>query len=169
MSKEYLDKLLKMSMLAESSQAIAKVAEEKSHVVLDPCQVPGLSQEITASVSRSNEPSKAQGGDRVRVAGQRNRSVHDQWLDDLAAQAEEQKMRREAERKQKKLPVVEKDYNPWGKPGCGAPMRTSSGSMPTDFHRKAVITGPRGIEGNIAAACMHCLRLCAVKSLNIIR
>lgn len=148
-SKEYLDKLLRMSMLAEGAQAASGEAGGTSHVVLAHSQVPGLEQQSTALDLRGNDHgSKAEGGRHgVRVAMQHNRSVHDQWLDDLAAQAEEQKMRREAERQQKKLPMMEKEYNPWGKPGCGAPMRTSSGNIPTDFHRKAVITGPRGIEG----------------------
>ncbi|KAL5474507.1 hypothetical protein EMCRGX_G026463 [Ephydatia muelleri] len=148
-NKEYLDKLLRMSMLAEGTQPASKEAGGISHVVLDHSQVPGLGQQRSpVALGRDKYPSgAAEGSQGDRVATQRHRSVHDQWLDDLAAQAEEQKMRREAERKQSKLPVVEKEYNPWGKPGCGAPMRTSSGNLPTDFHRKAVITGPRGVEG----------------------
>lgn len=160
-NKEYLDKLLRLSMLAEDTQAASRELKGISHVVLDHSQVPGLTQQRSSiAPGRDKHPSgAAEGSQGDRVATQRHRSVHDQWLDDLAAQAEEQKMRREAERKQKKLPVVEKEYNPWGKPGCGAPMRSSSGNLLTDFHRKAVITGPRGVEGNAAVrTCMNSIR-----------
>ena len=47
-------------------------------------------------------------------------------------------------------PYQDEDYNPWGKPGCGAPMATGPD---TDYRRHAVITGPksRALKGTTSA------------------
>ena len=59
---------------------------------------------------------------------------------------------------------VAEDYNPWGKPGCGAPMRTSSGNVITDYRRKAVITGPNHEQG-VWVLWVYCVcGLCAVRA-----
>ena len=62
-------------------------------------------------------------------------SKHDLWLRDLAQQAEEQRRKKEIERKREKCAIVE-EYNPWGRPGAGAPLRTSSGNLLTDLRRR---------------------------------
>ena len=62
-------------------------------------------------------------------------SKHDLWLRDLAQQAEEQRRKKETERKREKCAIVE-EYNPWGRPGAGAPLRTSSGNLLTDLRRR---------------------------------
>ena len=71
-------------------------------------------------------------------------SKHDLWLCDLAQQAEEQRRKKESERKREKCAIVE-EYNPWGRPGAGAPLRTSSGNLLTDLRRRGGV-GERAEE-----------------------
>ena len=62
-------------------------------------------------------------------------SKQELWLRDLAQQAEEQKRKKETEKKREMCAIVE-EYNPWGRPGAGAPLRTSSGNLLTDLRRR---------------------------------
>ena len=58
-------------------------------------------------------------------------------------------------------PHDEADYNPWGRPGCGAPMATGPD---TDYRRHAVITGPksRAQKGENCVCVCVCVCVCAI-------
>lgn len=155
-SKAYLDELLR-GVAHEGGEG------PKSHVVVDHSEVPGLAEiapsrhtSHTVASHKENTPPKNT-GPLLTTAGplshpshttedhSKTLSKHDQWLRDLAQQAEEQKRKKEREREKEKCAFVE-DYNPWGRPGAGAPLRTSSGNLLTDFRRRGG-AGERAEEG----------------------
>ena len=161
-SKAYLDELLR---------GVAHGGGEgvKSHVVVDHSEVPGLaevapSRHSSHTVASHKENTLPKDADQIKNAGpllttgeppshpsrpiedySKTLSKHDQWLRDLAQQAEEQKRKKEREKEREKCAFVE-EYNPWGKPGAGAPLRTSTGNLLTDFRRRGGV-GERAEEG----------------------
>lgn len=155
-SKAYLDELLR-------SVAHGEGEGPKSHIVVDHSEVPGLAEiapsrhsSHTVATHKENTPPKNT-DPLLMTAGplshpshstedhSKTLSKHDQWLRDLAQQAEEQKRKKETEREREKCAFVE-DYNPWGRPGAGAPLRTSSGNLLTDFRRRGG-AGEKAEEG----------------------
>ena len=152
-SKAYLDELLR---------GVTHGGREgpKNHVVVDHSEIPGLeevapSRHSSHAVAKENTPPKdtnqitLMNGDPLLTNApppshhhspptgdcSKTLSKHDLWLRDLAQQAEEQRRKKEIERKREKCAIVE-EYNPWGRPGAGAPLRTSSGNLLTDLRRR---------------------------------
>ena len=157
-SKAYLDELLRGVAHGEGEGP-------KSHVVVDHSEVPGLAEiaqsrhsSHTVASHKENTPPKNTDQIKKLTTGEppshpshstedysKTLSKRDQWLCDLAQQAEEQKRKKETEREREKCAFVE-EYNPWGRPGAGAPLRTSSGNLLTDFRRRGG-AGERAEEG----------------------
>lgn len=161
-SKAYLDELLR---------GVAHGGGEgvKSHIVVDHSEVPGLAEVApsrhsshTVASHKENTPLKdadqIKNADPLLMTGEppshpshstedysKTLSKRDQWLRDLAQQAEEQKRKKEREKEREKCAFVE-EYNPWGRPGAGAPLRTSTGNLLTDFRRRGG-AGERAEEG----------------------
>lgn len=150
-----------MSIVAQPQISQPQLAEHSaptSHVVVDHGQIPGLNQPTAtftethyAGLARNQE---GRHGEAKDYSGMRHQemnhareeligrgasdpplSKHEQWLQDLALQAEEQKQRKEAARQRRKQASPE-EYYPWGRPGCGAPIRTESGELMTDYRRR---------------------------------
>ena len=167
-SKAYLDELLR-------GVTRGKGEGTKSHVVVDHSEIPGLAEVASSrhsshAVAKENTPPKdtnqipLMNGDPLLTNApppltkaqptahhshptencSKTLSKHDLWLRDLAQQAEEQRRKKEIERKREKCAIVE-EYNPWGRPGAGAPLRTSSGNLLTDLRRRGGV-GERAEE-----------------------
>ena len=69
---------------------------------------------------------------------QQHNNVHttakQEWLNDLAKQVNEKKQNQQ--KKQSKKPQAEEIYFPFGRPGCGAPIRSESGHVLADLRSK---------------------------------
>ena len=76
-------------------------------------------------------------------------SSREQWLADLARQREEQTARREVEETLAKDP--QEEYFPWGRPGGGAPIRTISGTLLTNYSTRG-----RAVEDMRSNNPRHC-------------
>ena len=72
-------------------------------------------------------------------------SPHDKWLQELAAQVEEQKAKKERNRLQEQQSTVE-EYFPFGRPGGGAPIRSQSGALLTDYRSRTRAQDQRGMS-----------------------
>ena len=60
---------------------------------------------------------------------------HSQWKDDIAAQVQEKQKEKERLKREKLNERVE-EYFPFGKPGCGAPIRSQSGKLLVDYQER---------------------------------
>ena len=152
-SKDYLDQLMRRSIMADSGQP---PVQGKTHdrVVLDHGQIPGLSDISALSQIHSqqdygmrNQPPERREHEHppdhsqlhkqpvTQFPERRELSQHEQWLRDLATQVEEKHQRKLAEKGRQRQRTPE-DYNPWGRPGCGAPIKDQSGQLLTDFRTR---------------------------------
>lgn len=71
-------------------------------------------------------------------------SPRDKWLQELAAQVEEQKAKKERNWLQEQQPTVE-EYFPFGRPGGGAPIRSQSGTLLTDYRSRTRVQDQEGV------------------------
>ena len=62
-------------------------------------------------------------------------TTHDEWLDGIAAQVQERQKEKERLMREKRNEKVE-EYFPFGRPGCGAPIRSESGRLLTDYQER---------------------------------
>ena len=62
-------------------------------------------------------------------------TAHDEWMDGIAVQVQERQKEKERLRREKKNERVE-EYFPFGRPGCGAPIRSESGRLLTDYQER---------------------------------
>lgn len=155
-SKSYLDELLRMSVMRddssiskETSRDITKSeAPSNRHnalerVTVEPTHVPGLdltSPQHTISPPPPHQRTKphTEHAQKIPTAVQVNNpclSPREKWLQDLAAQVEEQKAKKEKNRLRERQPTVE-EYFPFGRPGGGAPIRSQSGQLLTDYRSR---------------------------------
>ena len=130
------------------------------HVDIDSSAIPGLgnasaTKHISATSSRPTEhaqssatthqqanyqghtphaPPQAQHSE-YQATNYQGLSPREKWLKDLAAQVEEQKAKKERKRLQEQQSTVE-EYFPFGRPGGGAPIRSQSGAVLTDYRSR---------------------------------
>lgn len=130
------------------------------HVDIDSSAVPGLgnmsaTKRVSATSSRPTEhaqnsaitqqqanyqghtphaPPQAQHSEH-QATNYQGLSPREKWLKDLAAQVEEQKAKKERNRLQEQQSTVE-EYFPFGRPGGGAPIRSQSGALLTDYRSR---------------------------------
>ena len=71
----------------------------------------------------------------VRTLLQPTGTAQEKWLSDLALQVQEKQRERENEKMKKQKEKVE-EYFPFGKPGCGAPIRSESGRLLVDYQER---------------------------------
>ena len=62
-------------------------------------------------------------------------TAHNQWLDDIAAQVREKQKEKERLKREKLNERVE-EYFPFGRPGCGAPIRSESGTLLVNYQER---------------------------------
>ena len=156
-SKNYLQELLRMSIMHEGTgntnryvrqdhENAGKHDNSLTVVNVEPTQIPGL--DITSPkhvTSPPKQPIQRVGHEQYSsVSPQANSqglspltnnhelTPHEKWLQDLAAQVEEQKARKERKRLIEQKSAVE-EYFPFGRPGGGAPIRSQSGQVLTDY------------------------------------
>lgn len=144
-SKTYLDELLRMNS--------GEVGGSRSHVVVDARNVPGQQDTMqpqhsshTAASHKNTVPNNGIPPSNHTHREQESKqplSQHEQWLRDLSKQAEEQRKKREAEKQREKESFTE-DYNPWGRPGGGAPIRSESGNLLTDYRTRGRVAEKEG-------------------------
>ena len=126
------------------------------HVDIDASEIPGLgsasaTKHISATSSRLIE--HAQNSATTQQANYQGHTSHapqhsehqvnnyqglsprEKWLQELAAQVEEQKAKKERNRLQEQQSTVE-EYFPFGRPGGGAPIRSQSGMLLTDYRSR---------------------------------
>lgn len=144
-SKTYLDRLLQMCVapqqcagsttfamtttphpvLPTASDAITAVP----HIQPEHNQIPGP-WPATSTDGLDNRPSQ-----QVHVAA--TLSPQEQWLSYLAQQRNEQAARREKEKLKKRTEDPPEEYFPWGRPGGGAPIRSISGTLLTNYSTRS--------------------------------
>ena len=161
-SKTYLDELLRVN-------GGPGVSGSGSHVVVDPGDVPGLLDSTQPQhISHAVASHKTVPSDGTPVGHPPNHthreqelecnpslSQHDQWLRDLSKQVEDQRRKRESEKLREKEPIIE-DYNPWGRPGGGAPIRSESGNLLTDYRTRGRVAEEGGRrKPNDGEYCVH--------------
>ena len=66
-------------------------------------------------------------------------TAHEEWLDVIAAQVQEKQVEKERLMREKRNERGE-DYFPFGRPGCGAPIRSESGRILTDYQERVSST-----------------------------
>ena len=71
-------------------------------------------------------------------------SPHEKWLQELAAQVEEQKAKKERNRLLEQQSKVE-EYFPFGRPGGGAPIKSQSGTLLTDYRSRTRVQEQGGM------------------------
>ena len=65
------------------------------------------------------------------------------------------RLKREAE-KQRENDSITDDYNPWGRPGAGAPIRSESGNLLTDYRTRGRVAEEGGRrKPNDGEYCVH--------------
>ncbi len=137
-SKSYLEDLLRLTVAPS-------VNKDVRHVQMDSRQVPGLvspSHTLTAPQPHTYtapQPHTYTAPQPTHTHTQSygvppTLSAKEQWLKDLADQVKE-KQSRQQQQKTKPQPT-EEVYFPYGRPGCGAPMRTESGQVIADLRSK---------------------------------
>ena len=151
-SKSYLDDLLRMSVMRGDSERETKCAPVNKHtdsrVTVEPTQIPGL--DLTSHHHSAHEPPPQPSSHAHQSTGHaqyqstplqakstvgKELSPQEKWLQDLAAQVEEQKAKKERSRLLEKQSTVE-EYFPFGRPGGGAPIRSQSGHLLTDYRSR---------------------------------
>ncbi len=160
-SKGYLDQLMRMSVLgAGGNSSVEEPTIARAHVILDRHQVPGLASSPneppsslhgrTNGVPVSQVPSvyarkmeEAHVGRTGGLSGaapqvQTGLSAHEQWLRDLAGQAEEQRRRKKTESERWRTQTPPGIYFPFGGQGGGAPIKSQSGTLLTDYRTRVI-------------------------------
>ena len=149
-SKQYLDELLRMSVMRED----VKGGNTVTHVSLDPSQVPGLESTIASNTSSTHQKPVNQTPVKPLLPNITNdqesppnyQAAHhgnqgkEQWLNDLAIQAMEQRQRKKSEKMRQKQTSPE-EYFPFGRPGGGAPIRSQSGQLLTNYRFRSQMGG----------------------------
>ncbi|XP_032223089.2 serine/arginine repetitive matrix protein 1 [Nematostella vectensis] len=76
-----------------------------------------------------------------------------QWKEELDKQVASAKQKKEQEKQKDQF----KEYNPWGRPGAGAPIRTQSGNVLADYHRmsKGQMPNSSGVNTSPVATLSH--------------
>ena len=154
-SKSYLDQLLRMSVTAAPQGPTQETFSQPSphhapphtsrlhntitmatHIQPDPSQVPGLPPPSSLPDHSSLVPPFSLPD---HSASRGTLSPRQQWLADLNQQRREQAARRKEEEEQRRRgqEAGEVGYFPWGRPGGGAPIRTNSGKLLTDYASRA--------------------------------
>lgn len=122
------------------------------HIDVDASEVPGLgsasaTKHVSATSSRPTEHAQISATAQHRYQGHTPRhapqqannyeglSPREKWLQELAAQVKEQKAKKERNRLQEQRSTVE-EYFPFGRPGGGAPIRSQSGALLTDYRSR---------------------------------
>ncbi len=145
-SKSYLDNLLRLTAAPPQQNNV-------NHVQMDCMQVPGLdpsshphalmaTQPHTVTATQPHTVTATQ-QPHTTTATQNNApctTANEQWMNDIAKQVDEKKSKR---RRRTPLPV-EEVYFPFGRPGCGAPLRTETGKVVADLRSRvrASFEGP---------------------------
>ena len=150
-SRSYLDQLLRMSVTAVPQAAAEETRSHPgphhtpphssrphntitmaTHIHPDPSRVPGLPP-------RSSVPEPSSLLPHAALPSSGTLSPRQQWLADLNQQCREQAARRreEEEEQRRGQEAREVGYFPWGRPGGGAPIRTNSGKLLTDYASRA--------------------------------
>ena len=130
-SKSYLDKLLQMCLAPQQSVAL----DTTSATTLP--TAPGPTGRIKPDHNHGPRPCPAPNAD--GLSNRRSEqaaaalSPQEQWLSDLAQQRTEQIAKREEEKLRKRTEDPPEEYFPWGRPGGGAPIRTVSGTLLTNY------------------------------------
>ena len=154
-SKNYLQELLRMSMIREGTTANGGTDHEKNVdkpdkpvtvVNVEPAQIPGL--DITSPKHATSPPKQPiqqtghaqyypQANSQGLTPHTNNNKLtpHEKWLQELAAQVDEQKAEKERKRLMEQQSAVE-EYFPFGRPGGGAPIRSQSGQLLTDYRSR---------------------------------
>ena len=142
-TQSVLNQLLQMasergSVVDRETSAEKLTADRGAHVAPAASQVPGLVFEGSASTAGSNTGTIVPASVPLPAALTQGRglSQREQWLADLNDQAAEKKARREQEQRRKQEAAVDEDYNPWGRPGCGAPILSQTGQVVTDYRQR---------------------------------
>ncbi len=121
------------------------VKKDVRHVQMDSRQIPGLvSPSHTLTAPQPSQPHThavpqphthaAPHPHTQSYAVPPTLSAKEQWLKDLADQVKE-KQSRQQQQKTKQRPA-EEVYFPYGRPGCGAPMRTETGQVIADLRSR---------------------------------
>ena len=150
-SKNYLQELLRKSLMCEGSTAdddtkrenYENVGKRDNSVTVEPAQIPGLDITSSKHVTSTPKPAVQQTGYSPQANSQgltphtndKGLTPHEKWLQDLAAQVEEQKAQKERKRLMEQQSAVE-EYFPFGRPGGGAPIRSQSGQLLTDYRSR---------------------------------
>ena len=115
-----------------------------THINLEATEIPGLGMTSPKHVATVvSPPQQAQQhtehAQNMPTTHHNNQglSPHDKWLKELAAQVEEQKARKERNRLTERQTTVE-EYFPFGRPGGGAPIKSQSGQVLTDYRSRAM-------------------------------
>lgn len=168
-SKQYLDELLRMSVMRDDVKVGSNVMRDSvkvgsnvthedirvpvindvTHVNLDPTQVP----ELEANTSSHHQPVVTQSPPKPHNSSINHQGPppghqttphgnqgKEQWLYDLAIQAKEQRERRESEKLRQKQNSPE-DYFPFGRPGGGAPITSETGQVLTNYRHRGQMGG----------------------------
>lgn len=127
-SKSYLDKLLQMCLAPQQSVALDTTSATKN------ATLPAASGHIQPHHNWAPVPNADGSSNRHSdQAATTALSPQQQWLSDLAHQRTEQIARREKEKLRKRTDDPPEEYFPWGRPGGGAPIRTVSGTLLTNY------------------------------------
>lgn len=133
-SKSYLDKLLQMCLAPQQSVALDTTSATTDTKLPT---APGPTGHIMTDLNRGPRPCPAPNAD--GLSNRRSEqaaaalSPQEQWLSDLAQQRTEQIAKREEEKLRKRTEDPPEEYFPWGRPGGGAPIRTVSGTLLTNY------------------------------------
>ena len=161
-SKSYLEQLLRMSVAGPppAASSVAPAQQGPAHRVPAHAAGPALSAGITSAPHIQPDPTLVPGllppwaareqGPTIHALADRQAdraqqqaaalSPQEQWAADLAQQRREQAARREEEERQRRGDrecAPQEEYFPWGRPGGGAPIRTTSGTLLTDYSTRS--------------------------------
>lgn len=143
-SKDYLDNLLKMSVLLQAGveggrrgegedgqggdQTVAKTeaqSHHRHHISVSPSSIPGLgNNNVSVAATSASTYQQPHPWEQLEESTTRTSAVH----------AGRTTVGR-AKRGRTISPTVAEDYFPFGRPGCGAPLRTASGQVMADLRR----------------------------------
>lgn len=114
------------------------------HVTVDPSAIPGLGRMSTQQQANHQGLTPQASQHNERQFNNQGLSPHEKWLQDLAAQVEEQKIKKERDRLREQESTAE-EYFPFGRPGGGAPIRSQSGTLLTDYRSRTRVQEQGGV------------------------